>query len=61
MDTIELSIPLENSFNRLDEYKRRRAELVDEIFEINIGSYVSPKMVKIGKNASSKERKEIEN
>ena len=49
IDAIELSISLENNFNRHDEYKGRRAGLVDEIIEINIGSHVSPKMVKIGK------------
>ena len=61
IDAIELSWPLENNFNRHDEYKGRRAELVDVVVEINIGTPVSPKMVKIGKNASPKERKEIEN
>ena len=60
MDAIELSIPLEKNFNRNDEYKGRRAELVDEVVEINIGTHVSPKMVNIGKNASPKERNEIE-
>ena len=58
---IKLSIPLENNFNRHDDYKGRRVELVDEVIEINIGTHVSPKMVKVGKNASPKERKEIEN
>ena len=61
MDAIKLSIPLEKNFNRHDEYKGRRAEPVDEVVEINIGTLISPKMVKIGKNASPKERKEIEN
>ena len=37
-----------------DEYKGRRVEPVDEIIEINIGTPISPKMVKIEKNASPK-------
>ena len=37
-DMIEITIPLEKIFNRRDEYKGRRAELI----EINILSYVSP-------------------
>ena len=59
IDAIELSIPLENNFNRHDEYKGRRVEPVDEIVDINIGSYVSPKMVKIGKNASLKNKSKL--
>ena len=47
IDAIELSIPLEKNFNRHDEYKGRRHEPVDEIIEINIGSPVFPKMIKI--------------
>ena len=61
MDAIELSIPLEKNFNGNDEYKGRRAEPVDEVVEVNRGTHVSPKMVKIGKNASPKEKEEIEN
>ena len=52
---MELSIPLEKKLNKHDEYKRRRMELVDEVSEVNIGSSVSPKMVRIGKNTSPKE------
>ena len=55
IDAIELSIPLEKNFNRHDEYKGRRVEPIDEVIEINIGTHVSPKMVKVGKNASPKE------
>ena len=61
MDAIELSIPLEKNFNRHDEYKGRRAEPVDEVVEVNIGTPASPKIIKIGKNTSPKERKAIEN
>ena len=61
MDVMKLAIPLEKNFNRHDEYKGKRVEPVDEVIEINIGSSVSPKMIKIGKNASPKERKAIEN
>ena len=61
IDAIELSIPLEKNFNRHDEYKGRRVEPIDEVIEINIGTFVSPKMVKIENNASPKERREIEN
>ena len=60
-DIIEISIPLEKDFNRHNEYKGRRAEPVDEVNEMNIGSYVSPKMIKIGRNASKEERNKIEN
>ena len=56
---MELSIPLEKKLNKHDEYKKRRMELVDEVSEVNIGSSVSPKMVRIGKNTSPKERKVI--
>ena len=57
---MELSIPLEKKLNKHDEYKRRRMELVDEVSEVNIGSSVSPKMVRIGKNTSPKQGKVIE-
>ena len=56
---MELSIPLEKKLNKHDEYKKRRMELVDEVSELNIGSFVCPKMVRIGKNTSPKERKVI--
>ena len=58
---MKLAIPLEKNFNRHDEYRGKRSEPVDEVLEINIGSSISPKMIKIGKNASPKERKAIEN
>ena len=61
MDAIEFLIPLEKNFNRHGKYKGRRVDPVDEVVEENIGSHVSPKMVKIRKNASPKEQKEIEN
>ena len=56
---MELSIPLEKKLNKHGEYKRMRMEPVDEVSEVNLGSSVSPKMVRIGKNTSPKERKAI--
>ena len=61
VEVMTLAIPLEKNFNRHDEYGGKRAEPVDEALEINIGCSVSPKMIKIGKNASPKESKAIEN
>ena len=49
------------NFNRHDESKGKSVERVDEVIEINIGTPISPKMIKIRKNASPKERKAIEN
>ena len=60
VEVMNLAIPLEKNFNRHDEYRGKRAEPVDEILEVKIGSFVSPKMIKIGKNASPKERRAIE-
>ena len=61
VEVMKLAIPLEKNFNRHDEYRGKRVERVDEILEINIGCLVSPKMIKIGKNASPQETKSIEN
>ena len=61
VDVMKLAIPLEKNFKRHDGYKGKRVEPVDEVIDINIGSSVSPKMIKIGKKASPKERKAIEN
>ena len=61
VDVMKLEIPLKKNFNRHDEYKGKRSEPVDEVIEINIGTPVSPKMIKIGNNSSPKERKAIEN
>ena len=52
VDVMKLVIPLEKNFNKHDEYKGKRAEPVDEVIEINIGSPISPKMIKNGKNTS---------
>ena len=49
---MKLSIPLEKKFNRHDEYKGRGMEPVDVVIEVNIGSSISPTMVRIGKNTS---------
>ena len=58
---MEVRIFLEKNLNRHDEFKGKCAEVVDEVLEINVGSASSPKMVKIGKNASRDEQRANEN
>ena len=58
---MEVAIPLEKNFNRHDEYKGWKYEAFDEVIEINIGSSVSPEMIRIGKNAFKEEQIQIEN
>jgi hypothetical protein len=53
-------IPLENLFDRHDVFKGKRAnKQAEEALEFNIGTEMDPRMVKIGKCATEKERKEI--
>jgi hypothetical protein len=59
---LSILVPLERMFDRHDMYKEKK-EMVkpNEYMEVNIGSPEIPKIVKIGKGTSSKERREIEN
>jgi hypothetical protein len=53
-------IPLENLFDRFDVFKGKRTnKQVEEALEFNIGTKMDPRMVKIGKGTTEKERKEI--
>jgi ribonuclease HI len=53
-------IPLENLFDRHDVFKGKRTnKQAEEALEFNIGTEMDPRMVKIGKGTTEKERKEI--
>jgi hypothetical protein len=53
-------VPLENLFDRHDVFKGKRAnKQAEEALEFNIGTEMDPRMVKIGKGTTEKERKEI--
>jgi ribonuclease HI len=53
-------IPLENLFDRHDVFKGKRTnKQAEESLEFNIGIEMDPRMVKIGKGTTEKERKEI--
>jgi hypothetical protein len=53
-------IPLENLFDRHDIFKKKKpSKQVDESLEFNIGTEIDPRMVKIGKGTTKKERLEI--
>ena len=53
-------VPLENLFDRHDVFKGKRAnKQAEEALEFNIGTEIDPRMVKIGKGTTEKERKEI--
>jgi hypothetical protein len=53
-------VPLENLFDKYDVFKRKRPnKQVDEALEFNIGTEIDPRMVKIGKGTTKKERLEI--
>jgi hypothetical protein len=54
-------IPLENLFDRHDVFKGKRTNKLqaEEALEFNIGTEIDPRMVKIGKGTTEKERKEI--
>jgi ribonuclease HI len=53
-------IPLENLFDKHDVFKGKRTnKQVEEALEFNIGTEMDPRMVKIGKGTTEKERKEI--
>jgi hypothetical protein len=53
-------IPLENLFDRHDVFKGKRTnKQAEEALEFNIGTEMDPRMVKIGKGTTKKERKEI--
>jgi hypothetical protein len=53
-------IPLENLFDKHDVFKRKGAsKQADEALEFNVGTEIDPRMVKIGKGTTEKERLEI--
>jgi ribonuclease HI len=53
-------VPLESLFDRHDVFKGRRPnKQADEALEFNIGTGIDPRMVKIGKGTTEKERLEI--
>jgi hypothetical protein len=53
-------VPLENLFDRHDVFKGKRPnKQAEETLEFNIGKEIDPRMVKIGKGTTEKERKEI--
>jgi ribonuclease HI len=53
-------IPLENFFDRNDMYKRKPSiKIGDEIIECNIGTQVSPKLIKFGKGTTIDEREKL--
>ena len=53
-------VPLENLFDRHDVFKRKKPnKQIDEALEFNIGTEMDPRMVKIGKGTTEKERMEI--
>jgi ribonuclease HI len=53
-------VPLENLFDKHDVFKGKRAnKQVEEAPEFNIGTEMDPRMIKIGKGTTKKERKEI--
>jgi hypothetical protein len=55
-------VPLERIFSRHDMYKRKPVgDQSQDVYEINIGPIKSPEMIKIGRNTSLEERKNIEN
>jgi hypothetical protein len=53
-------VPLENLFDRHDVFKGKRPnKQADEALEFNIGTEIDPRMIKIGKGTTEKERIEI--
>jgi hypothetical protein len=53
-------VPLENLFDRHNVFKRKgTSKQADEALEFNIGTEIDPRMVKIGKGTTEKERLEI--
>jgi ribonuclease HI len=53
-------IPLENLFDRHDVFKRKKpSKQADEALEFNTGTEIDPRMVKIGKGTTEKERSKI--
>jgi ribonuclease HI len=55
-------INLEQIFDRHDKYKKKDETIkLGDYIEINIGSDQDPKMIKIGKDTSEKERKDLIN
>jgi hypothetical protein len=52
--------PLEQLFDRHNVYKGKNPkQKIDEALEFNIGTEMDPRMVKIGKGTTEKERNEI--
>jgi hypothetical protein len=55
-------VPLDHLFDRHDVYKGKNPKKqVDEALEFNIDTEIDPRMVKIGKGTTEKERNEILN
>jgi hypothetical protein len=53
-------VPLENLFDKHDVFKGKRPnKQAEEALEFNISTEIDPRMVKIGKGTTEKERKEI--
>jgi hypothetical protein len=53
-------VPLEHLFDRHDVFKGKKPnKQIDEALEFNIGTEMDPRMVKIGKGTTEKERMEI--
>ena len=53
-------VPLEQLFDRHDVYKGKNPkQQTYEVLEFNIGSEMDPRMVKIGKGTTEKERNKI--
>ena len=56
-----LDYPLERNLNRKDQCLVSPSEEERDYVEFNIGSQLNPKIIKIGKDTSDEERRNIEN